>query len=349
MRTVSILLLSLFALVTFACEEPESDANPQTESTPMSFTSHSSGDTKMFPVMDPNTGMVSAYVPLPEDWAVSTENWKGPGGIVVELRPGYSQRGQNTGRAPSIDQMIQQHLLPSLRQHNIRVDRMYDLSNVAEKDRKTQAGFWKAAPSQDDFYAKGIEATNLQDGSKGLLVYHYSVMHTQFGYTVMDYFHMLSAPAQSIETGKKVLINALLGTQTNPQWLAAHNQREQGRIGKMNEFYRNRREDNERSFQARQKAYLETQEQINSMSQEMYQNRSDMMDRVSGRASDAMREETPYVNPYSGQTVHVPQGYQFYFVNAFGEVMGTNDQFYNPAQDPSVNSQEWRRMTQQPY
>ena len=119
-----------------------------------SYRGHSNGEKVMHPNKNSQTGMVTGYIPLPSDWKISGDTWYGPGNTKVELRMGGSWTGQQR-QIQSIDQIIQQDIIPYLQQSGVQVNNLVNLPTVANNNQKLYAQFWKAAPSRDYHDAKG--------------------------------------------------------------------------------------------------------------------------------------------------------------------------------------------------
>ena len=68
-----------------------------------------------------------------------------------------------------------------------------------------------------------------------------------------------------------------------------------------------------------------------------------MRDAGHANAVDGVWERERVVDPSSGNQLEVDAGYKYYFTNGQGEWIGTNSEFFNPANDPDLNHQEWRR------
>jgi len=49
-------------------------------------------------------------------------------------------------------------------------------------------------------------------------------------------------------------------------------------------------------------------------------------------------------DPNSGNTYKVQEGYNQYWSNGNNEYIGSNDAYYNPNTDNSVNNQNWQQL-----
>jgi hypothetical protein len=302
------------------------------------------GKVVMHPTKDPNTGVVSSYVPLPADWQVKPNGWFGPAGEQVVSQQGGSFLEQQRP-VYSVDQIVEQDVLPKLRQQGYRALGTIDLPEVARRDQQLYAGYWKAAPSQDQHAARGVEYESAQ-GARGLIVVHFTLSRSQFGGMSFYYLHVMEAPAERYEAAKSTLRYALANYEIDRQYLAAYNQREQQKSQASWNDHNRRMATRQRSFDSWQSTQR-TLSDVGDIYHEGWQRRSQLNDRGQERAVDGIWEREAVVDPYYGQTGRVEAGYQNYYMNQFGEYIGTDDQFYNPNMDPQLNNQEWRQVQRQ--
>jgi len=211
------------------------------------------------------------------------------------------------------------------------------------KDSQVQAKYYKYAPSNDMSQAAGVEATNMDNGDRALLVVHYLVMQSQFGSFASYRVHLLESKARDFEQAKSIVINALSTYQENDQLIAMYNQKEQAKLAANDRAFQSRMRNKQASFQAMQDIN-KTYSDISDMSHKAYMERSRASDYSQSRGVDAiLGQETTY-NPFDGNEVNMESGYDHYYMNTWGEYIGTNDQFYNPNMDSNKNSQEWRKV-----
>jgi hypothetical protein len=108
--------------------------------------------------------------------------------------------------------------------------------------------------------------------------------------------------------------------------------------------FQNRMRDNQRNFEARQRAITGTNEAINRMSMEGYRNRNAMIYRGQDATINAIHEENTVQNPFDGTSYQVESGAEQYWMNANGEYIPSNDVLYDPNTDPDINQSEWQRV-----
>lgn len=302
------------------------------------------GKVIMHPNKDPKTGVVSSYVPLPADWKVTPQGWFGPGNTQVGTQQGGSFLEQQRP-VYSIDQIIEQDLLPKLRQQGYRVTSTIDLPDVARKDQEMYAQYWKVAPTQDRHDAKGLEYSD-QQGNRGMIVVHFTLSRSQMGGMSFYYVHILQARPDRYEAAKQAVRYALANYQLDRQYLAAYNQREQQKSQASWSAHNQRMAAKQRNFDSWQSSQR-TLSEIGDIYHEGYQNRSRMNDRGQERSVNGIWEREAVTDPYYGQSGTVESGYNNYYMNQSGEYIGTDDEFYNPNMDPGVNNQDWRRVQPQ--
>ncbi len=98
---------------------------------------------------------------------------------------------------------------------------------------------------------------------------------------------------------------------------------------------------------ANSKAYAEAASQYRDWSQknqrQMTDDRNASTDRRNADVRDAIGGVQPYANPFdSGRAVEMPTTHKYYWVDAHGKMVGTDD----PSANPNVGSTvEWRQMT----
>lgn len=294
----------------------------------------------MHPIQDAKTGMVSFYIPLPASWKVSAQGWEGPGQSVVQEQMGGNLNGMQGG-IPSMDQLIQYQVLPRFQQAGLQAEGSMDLPEVAAHDQQLIQQYWQAVPTQRICQARGIEYTD-QQGRKGLAVLHYMVFRSQYGSFASYYFHTMVTQPQRFEQTKKEMLYALANFRINPQYLAAYNQREQQKSQASWAAHNNRMRARQQQFNSWQQTQ-QTYSDINDINMQGWENRNRAQDRMQDMTVDGIWEREAVTDPYTGQQRKVDAGYDTYHMNQWGEYIGTNDAFYNPNMDPSINNQDWQQ------
>ncbi|MEZ5038729.1 MAG: hypothetical protein R2828_02520 [Saprospiraceae bacterium] len=293
---------------------------------------------------DPATGMETAYVPLPTNWKTTAKGWFGPDNSRIEAKAGGSFSDQQR-QLYHIDQVLQQDLFPQLQYLGAQINGVIDLPQIAMNDKMTFAKYWKALPSQDMHQVKGIEVTDTKSGERGLIIVHFTYSRSQYGNFAHYYLNLLTSTPARYEQDKNVAIYALAKMKVSDQSIALHNQKEQQKSQASWAAHNSRMRANQQNFDGWQKAQSDLSS-VNDIYFEGWKRRSQIEDRMQEKTVDGIWEQETIRDPYSSnnQEGKVASGYKYYYVNVFGEYFGTNDEFYNPAQDPNMNHIEWRKV-----
>lgn len=297
-----------------------------------------------FPLRNSQTGELLAEVPLPADWKVTSQEWSAPGGVRARAAAGEFLSGVST----SVEQVIQSKLIPLLQQSGNQVLGIEDYPAIAQFDRNYSSQLWKFAPSQDHHAAKGILYQDDND-MKGVVVVHFKNSLSQFGTSSFYSLHVLEGPSADFERRKPEFLNALANQRSNPEQIAAYNQREQQMAASRARNFNAQQQQKQQQFDS----WMATQRQSSGSaldsSMESWRRRQDMTDRGHQRQVDSIAGTTQAYDPNTGQTWQVEDGYDRYFMNNSGEYIPSNDQFYNPNMDPAVNNQDWTEVTPNHY
>lgn len=302
----------------------------------------SNGDIKMNPITDPKTGMLVGQLPLPSNWRIENGVIKGPNGIEAGDAPGGSFMEQQR-RLTSVSQVAQEDVIPRIKQLGGTVTNTYALPEIAQFDKQSYARYWKVMPTQDMHEAMAIEC-NGPDGTKGLVIVHFTYSRSQVGAMAMYYMNQLTAQPAAFEQAKKDYMYALLNFKVNPQYIAAHNQREQQKSQASWNNHNTNMQNNNAAFQATQKAHVDSYNSANQMSMDTYWNNSAASDRVQEQIVDGIWEQQNMYNPQTGQQMKVQSGYNQYYMNGNNQYMGTNNYNFNPNAAPNYNNMQWQQL-----
>lgn len=302
-------------------------------------TRYNGGDEKivMRNLKDGKTGMVSGQIPLPASWEFKGNKIVGPNGIECQEYPGGALY-----QLLNIDQVIAQHLQPRLQQVGAQVLGTIDLPEIARNDQRMMSNYWSAMPDQKMHYAKGIEVKGT-DGHLGLVIVHLMHSRSQYGNMGFYYLHGVSAQPQAYESAKKAYIYALANQTQNPEYIAHYNRQEQAKSNASWATHNAKMRTNQANFDSWQKTQQNLSD-ISDIQHEGWKKRNAISDRMHDNTIDGIWERNTVNDPYSGQQTKVESGYKYYYMNSFGEYIGSNDEFWNPAQDPNYNGIDWRRV-----
>lgn len=292
-------------------------------------------------IKNPKTGKISGTVQLPNRWKITDKDWASPNGARAEVRKGGSFTSPQYV-PQSVDQIIQQQLNPQLQQYGARVTGIIDLPQIAQHNKAIYDLYWKVMPTQDLHQTRGIELVG-KDGKPGIIVVHFLLTQSQYGAFAYYYMHTLSGEsATGFQNEKNAFLYALATTGVDRQAVALHNQREQQRSQASWAAHNSRMRANQRNFDGWQKASADLSS-VNDIYFETWKNKNQIEDRMQQKTVNGIWEQSNVVNPHNGQTNQVQNGYKYYYVNSYGQYYGTNDEFYNPANDPNVNHMGWKK------
>jgi hypothetical protein len=299
------------------------------------------GGVVMKELRDPQTGMVNMYMPLPADWRVTNNGIQGPGGTTLQEFPGASFTDQQR-YVQSIDDILHSDIANLIQQNGAQYLRTTDLPEIARRDERLGLQYWQAMPMEKHFQARGVEIRD-NENQPALLVVHYTQSRSQYGSHHFYYMHVLTSSDARYEADKEILRYALANQQSNPEAVTAYNKKMQEEYIRREQMHSARMQQAWDHFNTWNRNHVETWNDINESSMASWRRQGAMNDAGHAKSIDGILERERLVNPFDGKDLDVDAGYKYYYTNAFGEVIGSNDEFFNPGQDPSLNHLEWRR------
>lgn len=316
------------------------------------------GGTRRHTIHSQQFNVPMLHIELPARWSVKTTaagDWSvdSPGLKVQPLNGGnfmyatgqFAQIYQAQGgqmRAPvAPEQLVQQELVPKMRQMGYELVGMQPAPGIAQADQR----------GLDGMYAIGqirkVCQANISEWRKGneraAMVLHWYAFMSQdmsnWGYRLTR----LMTTADRFEQEKAALVNTLAGQRYDPAYFAAYVSSERQKEGQSWAAHNNRMQSNQRAFDARQSAHRDMVNSVNDAQMNTWRNTSNTMDRMQDATIDGIRGEQNAVNPYTGESYKIESGYDQYWMNSDGQYIGTNDVLY----DPNVNGQwvdQWRQV-----
>ena len=325
------------------------------------------------PVLSEETGKVSHYLSLPKSWRVHHPSndvvISSPDGAKVyksEVHsffygPGFDHQQQAVaGRYPaepvSVEQYFQHVIVPNMERGGAELISTYPLPVFADFFQQASDSIPNLR-SQVSHYAIGSD-WKTQNGTKIMLasIARYAQQSSALTWDVI--IGQMEAPEHSFESSKDILLfgvqNAKLG-QENIQAVTEG----------LNSFYRQ----NDAKWKAiGDQSLLDHQRRMNeiaaigAVARQQGQANLDRLDsnhqswqrnearRWAGQADTirTIRGETVIGSPNSNSGYTVQDGYDNYWVNQSGDYIPSNDGFYDPNQDDSVNSQTWTQAEEWP-
>ena len=290
-------------------------------------------------IIDPKSGRVSEQVLLPAAWQISPRGWQHPNGTTFNSGPNKRYIMQQAPYA-NAQQLIDREIIPDLKRNGLQVSGTRNLPMLAHKEDERIAYTWQQYPMQVKNQVMEIEFTH--GTTKGLLIVYFAVGRHQAGGYTAYWSNVLRAPANYFQQAKSDVLYALRNARQPQEWIAYYNQQQKNRAYGAAARHQSRMRERERAFAAHQSSQR-TLSEVSDIYHDMYKNTSAMRDAGQQKNIDAIREEMPRVNPHTGQTNRVPQGYTYYFVSPQGQWIGTNDALYDPNLDPNYRQQNWQR------
>lgn len=307
------------------------------------FSGGGNGNIKWFELKNPQTGQTLKYVPLPSNWRVTPNSWESPNGSTLMVYPGK----QLGGHVKSIDQVIQQYILPLIQQMGGRVDRTIDLPGITRADQQEMNGYEYIGGARPVMAAKGLELTENSTGEKGLMIIHFMRLSSNYGTVCKYWFHLMGTKgsAASHEKDKQAVIYALSNFKMNAQAVAAHNSQTSNMLAQKDAAFQRNQAQKWDHFNKMQDIKRSTSNSVSDTYQDMYRNINGMRDAGHKKSVDGIWEQSPYTNPYNGQSMNLSNQYKYYYINQAGQTFGTNNPNFNPAQHPQMNQHNWRLMS----
>jgi hypothetical protein len=317
----------------------------------------------MHDVINPKTGQVSSRVPLPADWKIHRDTSQSNGaaitgpGVQITYLPNkfftyttdqmmaqsYQMAGQPMRRVTSIEQLIEEDLVPQFGQHGYQLIKTVPLPELAEKDKAYNARLYKVGPSQQQFVVVGTEWKG-PEGNKSFHILHYYESASN-GFLSWGYYgQVLDAEPAVYEQAKQQLVHGLANQQYDQAAINTYNASEQQKLSQSQAAHNAKMRQRQQQFDQSQRLHRETWDAVNKSSMDAYRSRQQSSDRGQNQSVNAIHDESTVTNPYSGENYQVESGSNHYWMNNDGEYIPTDDHFYNPNADPAINNQDWQEV-----
>jgi hypothetical protein len=312
-------------------------------------------------IMDTKRNMPMARLPLPSTWRMVTNDptvlLEAPGGIKVGnlrnsmfiatndpyMQQAYAQSGAQLRVNPGLMTAFDQDFVPQLRQNGYTVTAKYPLPKMVASDKNYFSKLYKSAPTQNKYEAIAVELKNSNNQSVLFVVRSfdsYAQGMSMWGY----YGYALEAPSATFEEAKNHFLFGIQNIEYNPQQIAMYNREEQQKSNASWATHNQKMAANQRNFEAQQAAFRNSNDAINKSMMDTWRNSNAASDRMQEKTVDGIWEQKNMTNSTTGETYKVEDGYNNYWMNSDGEYISTNDNFYNPNTDNSVNNVNWEQM-----
>ena len=210
-------------------------------------------------------------------------------------------------------------------------------------DRWYSEQLYKAMPSRADVAAFGIE-WKTSEGNPYFLLLHINVSTSQ---TIQSWYYSassLEADPTHFEAAKKQYIFSLANMHYNLQPIMTYNQQEAQRVGQSWVQHNQRMAQNQASFEASQRAFVNKSGAINDAIMSGWRERNAASDKQQEQTIDNIYERSNVQDPSTGQQYKVGAGSNQYWMNSNGEYIGTQLSTYDPNLDNNMNEQRWREL-----
>ncbi len=317
----------------------------------------------MHDFVNPQTNVVDVRKPMPSTWQVQRVVAAGQPAIVGPndlkvfefpaqsfmysqdpyMAQAYAQSGQRMRPMPDVPSLIQQDIAPWIAKHGLSITRHYPLPGVAAKYRAYHEQLYKVAPTQNHSAVVGMDVVD-EDGKPSFLMMHVAANYSN-GLLVW-YYHCtaLEADKAYVAEARDHLVFGLANAQYNPQTIARYNQNERRKASQSWASHNARMAQNNASFQATQRAIVDSNNAISAASMSAYESRNASMDRTQAQVTNWLRGENTMVDSSTGQRYQVEAGADQYWLNNNNEYIPSNNPNYDPRSDIDVYQQDWRQL-----
>jgi|GEM_PF-3173856 len=293
------------------------------------------------PIMDLQRGIPSLYYPLPSSWKVKNDGWYGPHGVEVkQLVSGQVDIQQQRYQSP--EQLIANgDIGKEIRKGGGKISDIKRINSIAQADQNycMLNSLSNSIRTQNE----AIGFTIHTKGKKSYGILKTTLYTHQFGGGWNCTLIGMDADATYIDKANEHLIYAYSNFKPNMQQVAMYKADEQRKQSKSNKSWSDhnaRMRNNQRNFEARNKAIVDAGNATNNAIMSSYRSSSESFDRMSQMTTNGTYNENTVTNPYDGTSHQVDNNYDRTFMNAHGDQIQTNDQFYEPGMDPYANGYE---------
>ncbi len=374
MKLLNLLAMIFVCSLLFACQNNAQDTgagytNPYGTFQTAQFDNNTGSDGKtleMKPVRDSKTGRVVSYLPLPKDWKMGTmpsgiQGIEGPSSIRVSSLPtelyyfnvdSYTAQmaGMQVANPVSLEVIFKENIVPHIQQQGGKLLKRYSLDKTAQRSKELmQSALNRSSVQQYNMLASEWQQP---DGSKSLILITQMIMHSQGASTWSFGMTELEAPGQYFEDAVATYLFAQANWEVDYNTAMAHaaelnrmDKAAEQRMADSRAAHQKRMRSDEEAFQNTQKIHRSTSDEISDMSMRSYWSRSDMESRMHSKEMNMIREEYTLTNPWSNKSLQVNSGYQNYFINANGDIIGSNDVNFDPNVHKNYNHTQWKPMS----
>jgi hypothetical protein len=320
------------------------------------------GGVRVHTVHSPDLNVPMLHTQLPARWdpkATAGGDWyvNSPGLKVQQMKGAnfmfvqgpsaqfYQAQGVQLRAPVDAAQIVQQDLMPKMREMGYEPVGMQEAPGIAQADQRGLDGLYSIGQTRKVCQAN-VSAWRKGDTRSAVVLHWFAIMGPEmanWGYRITR----LETTSDRFEREVGTLVDVLAGQRYDPAYFAAYAQSEQMKEGRSWAAHNARMRSNQAAFDAQQRAHRERVDGVNDAIMGTWRNTSSTMDRMQEATIDGIRGEQNALNPHTGQVGKVEAGYNNYWVNSDGQYFGTNDGTY----DPNVGGQwegQWQQMSTEP-
>lgn len=360
-----ILFLSLFIQCENSAQYTDTPQYAQLSNAQEYAAASNSAPIEMKPIRDPKTGRITSYLPLPADWRTTTSNYgmqgfEGPNGIKVNFLPAESyyfnidpyvaqMSGKTVANPVDLETIFRERLAPSIQQQGGKFIEQYTLPEVSQRSHQ----LLQRSLNRSRIQSYSVLASDWQqaNGYRSMVLMTQGIAHAQAGSNWWISLTEVEAPAQYFEQAKETYLFALANWQVDQNSAMAYaadlnriDRESEQRLANSRAAFNARMQQNEAAFQAQQRSHVATSNAISDLSMQGYWSRAESNDRLRNQEVNAIHEENTMTNPWDNRSMQVQSGYQTYYINSQGDIIGSNDANFNPNVNSNYNHTEWRKM-----
>ncbi len=304
---------------------------------------------EMKKIVNPQTGKVAGYMPLPTTWNIIDGAISGPNGIVAKE---YAMKVFDSAqrRPMSAQQILRQELAPSIQKAGGKIQNTFPIPGIMKYDENYSNQLYGANQTQRSFDVIGVDLID-QNGKPNFIIIRQIAYSYGYGGTWGYMTHTLECQPSEYESARDAYIYGLVNAQNNPDQIADYNRNEAMKSEQSWAAHNTKMRNNQAAFDARNRAYTtssnaaldasmerwRTNNEISDMSMNTWKSTNASSDRMQDMTVNGIHEWENVYNTNDNSTYKVDAGYDRYFMNGQGEYFGTNDQFYQPGQDVNLN------------
>ncbi len=341
----------------YANNKNQSQNNINTQNN-MNTRNSGGGRTKNYKMIDSRDNTLIGTMPVPSNWNPTNDSQvilEGPGGVKVykensnffsysnnpQMNQMAQQSGQNVKRPMSVENFIQQELVPFAQKQGAQFVKQYPIEQLARFDQALYSKFYQYTPMQKRHTVMAVEFKG-NDGKSSIVVVRHQVGQDQQG-TMWGYVcNMMEANTSSFEQAKQAYLYGLTNTQINPQWIQACYQRD-AQIAQRSNAGHQTRMGQIKAFGAANTARYNERSRASDARHNDYMNRQRSSDKSQAAYVDGIWDRRNMTNG-NGDQVKVDGYDKTVWMNENNQYIGTDNPNWNPNIDNITNGGNWEQL-----